>query len=726
MRDRLHKINRTLAGAAISFFFIALVILLYVTNNPVFQHLDSITYNALITAKTRPADSRIAIIDIDEKSLAKLGQWPWPRYLLADVVQKLTDSGALAIGLDMLLDSPDRNSPELIQKQLNDRFGAKLNLSSIPKELLNYDRHFQEVIANSPVVLGMAAQFKGTLPESYPLGIGVAEKKLDQAHSPKETISKGKSAIFPLPIFSDVAPVGTINANMGESGFLDKVPLLFNIDGNVYASLALRTLMRAMGKKSLRLQGDKDGLSEIGVSSQISIPVEPNGVFRIVFRGKAKSYPYYSVADLLENKIDPALLSGRVLFLGTSAIGLVDIKATPFDPYFPGVEAHATLVDNFLNQESIRELPFTKGLQVLGIVIIGVITMFVFWRFGAMVYVPIAIFLLGLILWTSYYAFQKGIFLSPVYTILSIFMMAIHILPIRFTIAEMKRRQIKQVFSRYVAAEVVSRLADSQEPLAGVQKEVTVLFTDILGFTTISEQLSPTQIVSLLNQYFTPMTECVKKNEGTLDKYIGDALMAFWNAPLEVTEHASKAIKAAIEMQEQLARLRPIFKERFGVELKMGIGIHTGLAHVGNMGSEDLQDYTCVGDTVNLASRLEGLCRRYGVGIVVSADAVGSCEGLLHFRRLDTIRVKGKVRPSTIFTPISTNTIYDIEKERDWNEALDMYGYGHFAKAKILFEQLIEKQPEYQALTQVYIKRCQSLIDNPPEKWQGAWNYDEK
>ncbi len=731
-RDRtalIHLLKKRGSVLGTAACIIAGMVVLLLTAPQLFARLDHFAYDTFMraraTGKVHPAP---IIIDIDEQSLRQQGQWPWPRYLLAELVRRLCDNGVAAVGLDMLLAEADRSSPALMQQELDKRFGAHLDLTGLPPELRDNDAWLAETLARYPVVLASM----GTAAAEYaelayvPAPTGLVERTPPGAPSPRETIGSSAGLVLPLKRFGTVAPIGLINADPDVDGVIRRVPLLVRVGGhNVHAGLALRTLMVALGRKTLRLDSDQDGLAWIELTRKIRAKVGHDGAFLPVFHGPGRSYPYISASDVLEGRIPAERLAGRIAFVGTSAAGLKDIRNTPLDPAMPGVEVHATIVDNILTGQSVRPHPASEEINIGLIVLIGLVTTFLFSYAPALAYVPVSCLLLAGGTWVSWHYFCEGIFLSPVPLVVTLFVCALIILSLRFWHEEQGRQQIRQAFSRYVAPEVVSRIADrGGVPLAGEQKEVSVLFTDVRGFTSLSEKLDPEQVVRLLNRYFTPMTACVKQREGTLDKFVGDALMAFWNAPLAVQDHARKAVAAACAMQDELARLRPGFLRDFGVEVRIGAGINTGPVHVGNMGSAELLDYTCIGDNVNLASRLEGLCKRYGVGVIVSSDTASACGEAFRFRHLDRIRVKGKHQAVDIYCPLAA--AYVAERETAWAEALDLYLQGDFAAAETAFATLRASHEELATACDLYLERCRTMLANPPAAWDGVWTYDSK
>ena len=722
------KKHGSVFGAAV--MIIACMVALVYEKPEVFERPDHFVYDrfmeARATGKVHPAP---IIIDIDEKSLRQHGQWPWPRYLLAELVRKLCDNGVAAVGLDILLTEPDRSSPALMQRELAQHFGAQLDISGLPPELRDNDAWFAETLARYPVVLGSLASpgVEFSRMPYAPAPTGLVSRLPPGSLTPEETLLAFPGLALPLRQFGEAAPIGLINIVPDRDGVFRRVPMLVRVgEHNVYAGLALRTLMVALGRKQLRIDGDKNGLASIEVTRKIHAKVGEDGTFLPVFHGPGFSFPYISAADILEDRVPAEQLAGRIAFVGTSAVGLRDIRSTPLDPNMPCVEVHATIVDNILTGQTVRPYPLFQMVSSGMIMAIGLLATFLFNYAPALAYVPVSCLMLAGATWVSWHYFGTGVFFSPVPLVVTLAVCAAVILSIRFWREERGRREIKQAFSRYVAPEVVSRIADrGGVPLDGEHKEVSVLFTDVRGFTSLSEKLAPEQVVRLLNRYFTPMTACVKQREGTLDKFVGDALMAFWNAPIDVRDHARKAVDAACAMQRELERLRPEFLREFGVEVRIGAGINTGPVHVGNMGSAELLDYTCIGDNVNLASRLEGLCKRYGADTVVSADTAQACGEAFRFRHLDRIRVKGKSQAVDIYTPLDEES-FVAERETRWAEALGLYMKGAFAEAETAFATLLANHAGLATACNLYLERCRTLAADPPADWDGVWTYDSK
>lgn len=725
MRKRLKDILRQSLVLCVAALCIAALAASALRSFPGFsRRLDNFIHDSWMRALPRPAPSgRVAIVDMDDASMRKIGQLPWPRTILADLVDFLLSSGVGAIGLDIWLTEPDRSSPIAVDGLLEKNFGLNLDFSRLPPNVLDNDRYLRDSIAGKPVVLGSYADFsdRGEPPPLMPSPVKITQKPAG-AHPARE-IAEIAGLAAPVPVLTAAAPAGLLNMTVDDDGIVRAVPLLARSGGEIYPALALRTLMTALGQERLELVGTPGGsLLRLG---ELEIPIGRDGSFRPIFPGPARSLRYYSAVDILDGRVDPADLEGRIIFIGPSAHTVQNALSTPLDPAVPGMEIHAAIVENILAGRFIAPLAHEPAWQFFSIWLSALLGLAMFRHLGLPLYSLLALCLAGAWVWLSWLLFRQGIFFSPAGPLLALALAALAVLPVRYWREQTDRRKLRQAFSRYVSPEVVSRIvSQGDDLLRGEQKEATVLFTDVRGFTSISERLSPPQLVRLLNCYFTPMTACVTARHGTLDKFIGDALMAFWNAPLEVSGHQREAVLAALEMQAALARLRPGIMEEFGIDLRMGIGINSGLVHVGNMGSSELLDYTCIGENVNLASRLEGMCRRYGVSAVVSASVRNACGQTLPFLALDRIRVKGSCRPLEIFTPLAPDQCPDKSAAR-WEMALAGYFAGDFADAGKLFGEL-RACPFLAEGAALFASRCAELVMRPPVSWDGVWTYNEK
>ncbi len=720
----------------------AVMIILYVWQPAILQQADRHIYDTFLRANGGGDPSPApALLDLDEKSLEEFGQWPWPRHLVAKLVATLTEYGAAAIGLDIILAEPDNSSVINLQKSFEKHFDINIPLDNIPQNLHDNDLILASIIAQTPTVMGMYSRFTGekiSLPKDLPRNEGIVERVMPNGIAPRTHLLKGKGATLPLPELRAVAPLGSLNVAPDPDGIIRSVPLISQIDDRIIISLSLRTLMRGLGLNTIVLVGGADGLEAVRVG-KYTIPVTPDGRFIVPFRGPRGYYPTFRAADVLNKKVKPEDIAGRVFIVGTSAPGLLDIRATPFDAVYPGAEVHTTVMDAILSNRSIIMPAWIPGAQISATSLVGLISTAVFSLAPAIVYLPILILFMLSPAWISWSIFETGIYISPLYTMLTVAALALSLLAVRFWQEARQKRTLRNAFSRYIAPDMVARIVERGEAvLAGEERTVTLMFTDIRGFTTMSEGLTPDQVVGALNRYFTPMTAIIRASHGTVDKFIGDAIMAFWNAPLDVPQHELYAIKSAMQMQVALTELNVGLQKDLGISLRMGVGVHTGKVYVGNMGSAELLDYTCIGDTVNLTSRLEGMCPVYGVGVITSAETARLCQTLTEgenaleknevpfFLPLDAIRVKGKLEPVEICTPIwHDERKLRIEEIEDFITARKHYINANFSKSLDIFQQLYSKFPD-SVLYKLYTERNQELSQNPPENWDGVWTFTKK
>ena len=725
---RRFRIKSEKGGAAVAavlsgLLITAAMLFAYIGRPALLARLDLKVYDLLLPLRAAPEPSPVpVIIDLDDVSIAQYGQWPWPRYLIADLLEALTAYGAAAIGLDIMFAEADRSSPERVREALRRDKSLDFEYSGIPPEFRDYDQILASALQKNQAVIGAYADFSGAGEEAPPPpSVGIIEREKPGAVPWREIMREAKSAVLPLPALRG-APLGFINAGPDMDGIVREIPLVVRVGENIYPSLSVHVLMRGLKLRNLTLESGPYGLEAVRLGNRYSVPVSPQGMLRIPYIGPRRTYPYYSAADVLAARVPPEALQGRAVFVGTSLVGLADIRATPFDPACPGVEVHAAAVDAILTGNVIAVPPWTPVAQAGIILLTGLLSTLIFGFAGPRVYLPVAASLIGGSVQLARHLFGQGLFLSPLYSVLTVAVLGGFLLLVRFWQAERQKRVLRGIFSRYVSPEVVSRVTRAAGDLmAGEERDVSIMFTDIRGFTSLSETLKPQEVVSLLNRYFTPMTTLVREHSGTLDKFIGDALMAYWNAPLDVPGHPVKAMEAALAMQETIPVLNERLRADLNLGLHIGVGVHTGRAFVGNMGTADFVNYTLIGDNVNLASRLEGLCPKYGVGIVTSGEAKDACGDAFAFQFLDTIRVRGRTQPVTIHLPLRRD---EAEKRREelaaWEEARERYAAGDFRAAEARLAALLEEFPETK-LYAVFASRILYLIRKPPSFWNGIW-----
>lgn len=707
-----------IVGSGLLMTFLAAA--LYIFQPQYLRLQDNKIYDALLRSSHNAEHTGVpVIVDIDESSLDRFGQWPWPRYRIALLIEKIRRLGALAVGLDVLFAEPDRTSPNVLQEELK---GLNVNIEfvNLPPALRDNDQVLANILAKGPFVLGYNFLFEGEKRSGntcalHPLNIVI----LKAPNTPPETPFpyKATDVVCNLESLSKAAPAsGFITTGADPDSILRRTPLLMGFDGKIYPSLSLATLIQATQTKQINLKLGPYGAESMRIGPTV-IPLDAKGGLLVHYRGKHNTFTYISAGDILQDRLPKTALKGKIAFVGTSASGLKDIRATPFDQSFPGVEIHATVVDNILKQDFLSRPHWAKGLEMLLVIACGVVsTLLLAWTHAGLSLVALCLGALGLWQGAVWSLDAKGFYISPLLPMVSLGCNFSVLTLLKYWREESEKKFFHSAFSRYVSKSVMDQIVTSRDKLSltGEEKNVTILFSDIRDFTSISEKLSSQQVSELLGAYFTPMTHQIIEHKGTLDKFIGDAIMAFWNAPLDISNHQRRAIQAALDMFTTLDRLNNDFRDQFGFEIRIGIGLHYGGVRVGNMGSQDLFDYTIVGDSVNLASRLEGLTKVYGLELLVSEAVKQACEGDFRFLEIDKVTVKGKTRPVTLFTAFSTEKGESYQAEFSaYLNALGLYRDQQFREAQGEFSR-IQKDFRQIKLYQLYQDRCANLVENPP------------
>ncbi|SNR62619.1 adenylate cyclase [Humidesulfovibrio mexicanus] len=711
---------------------------LYVSQPAMLRFLDYKIYDQLLRRTHSTKTSGVpVIVDIDEKSLSALGQWPWPRYRVALMLEKIRQGGALAVGMDMVLAEPDRTSPSLLRSQIKKELMVDVTFQGLPPALEDHDALLASVLKDKPYVLGFYFSFSRAEADQQrqdgqsaitPAQVAVLEAP--GAMPADKALHSAFGAVCPLPVLGSAASAtGFFNATPDADGILRRVALLIHYDGRFYPSLALATLMQATGEQGVLLKLDTQGVESMRVAGTVA-PLDRAGQLLVNYRGGGGMFPYISAVDVIEGRADPAQLNGKVVFIGTSAAGLKDLRATPFTSVYPGVETHATVLDNILTQEFLTVPDYAPAVELFATLLAGIaITLLVCWARAVWIVAPLVAMAYGMWEGAAHLMDTARVYISPLYSYIALGLNFSLLTLMKFWREEKQKKFIHGAFSHYLAPAVIKQIYDSPESLSlqGQEKEVTVMFSDVRGFTTMSEKLTPTQVTDLLHDYLTPMTRVITHNMGTLDKFIGDAIMAFWNAPVDVPEHQKKALSSALQMFTHLDELNEGFKQKFGLTIKIGVGLHCGRVRVGNMGSADLFDYTLIGDNVNLTSRLESLTKYYGQKLLVSQAMVEACGDAYAYVEMDSVRVKGKHEPITIYTAMTHEEAAARAGEiREHEAALALYKSQRFAEAEAAFEALGQSTGN-EALYGMYAERCRALSERPPgADWDGVYTHTSK
>lgn len=707
------------------------------------QRLDNYTYDLRLQwTMPNTLDKRIVILDIDEKSLQEQGQWPWPRNKLAHMVDLLFDRYQInVLGFDILFAERDESSglkglEALALGELRGNVAFNAALDKL-KPQLNYDQVFASSLKNRRVVLGYYFRHDGqqsgnvgTLPPPVlarhsfdPHKVGAREASGFAANLPELQMSGAAGGYF------NVSPL------VDADGVIRRIPLLQMHDGALYETLGLAMARLALSEPKIDLGYEGGEQSAISLESlkldKRRIPVDIDVAALIPFRGKQGSFTYISAGDLLQGKASAEILRGSIVLVGTTAPGLKDLRTTPMQESYAGVEMHANLVAGIIDG-NIKERPaYTIGLEFILLLAVGVLLAFALpaltpvWASALSVAVLAALLTLNLSLWQS-----ANLVLPLAPGLLMVAVLFVFNMSYGFFIESRGKRSLARLFGQYVPPELVDEMAKDPGAytLAGESRELTVLFSDVRGFTTISEGLDPKQLTRLMNEFLTPMTHVIHRHRGTIDKYMGDAIMAFWGAPLHDAQHARNALLAALDMIASLDALQDTFKANGWPTINIGVGINTGEMTVGNMGSEFRLAYTVMGDAVNLGSRLEGLTKEYGVQIIVSEYTRAAVPDYV-YRELDCVRVKGKEQPVAIFQPIcplGEGHVAVMEELALYGVALSLYREQNWHVAQEKFAELQRLYPECH-LYELYAKRVAHFHEHSPgANWDGSFVFTTK
>lgn len=682
-----------------------------------FQSLDSRVRDLYFNFRgAQKASDDIVIVDIDEKSLKELGQWPWERDKLAKILDNLANAGAGIIGLDIVFSESDKTSPTNLAKKWN------IKASYLP----DYDLIFAKTVAGTPTILGYVFDFDHNNSSEAPQipTIFIQKYKIYG-----EFLPEAKGVLTNLPVIQNAGySSGYMNNIPDEGGIIRSVPMFIAYDMQIYPSLALE-MYRLATDSRITLNYSQAGIESIHVGKQ-AVKCDRFGRIHLNFRGPFKSYKYISAIDVYNNNIDKDIIRNKFVLIGTSAYGLMDLRSTPMDSVIAGVEVHANVIDNLLHSDMLFKPSWVELGDLFIIFLTSAFTTFILSRFSLIVFIPSYILLFGTVLYANYYMmFDLNLILNSIFPIFSLILSLIGVLGINYMFESRLKDSIKKSFSKKVSQQVMDDLLANPDSHNFSSKEVnaTIYFSDIRSFTTISETLkSPKLITEFLNFYMNEMVIPIEKSSGTIDKFIGDAVMAYWNAPIEVKNHADKAVTTALEQIRKRDELNITIFKKFGFNVDYGIGINTGDAVVGEIGSYGRSDYTIIGDAVNLASRLEGLCKPYKVRLVISEFTKENLTQEYIIQLLDIVRVKGKTEPVKIYEVLDVGRADGAKEEElhEYEEAHLLYVNGDFSKAKEIFEKLFVQYSKY--LYDMYAKRCYHLIEENVQNFDGVFEFQTK
>ena len=685
-------------------------------------------------------DRRVVIVDIDESSLAREGQWPWPRRKLAALMDALFDQyGVRIVAFDAQFPEPERDSALALLDELEPLTArSKLLAAQLPQMRSRYEadhQRFAESFVARDIVLGYA--FKRALHQGEPRESGALPPPLKMSGATLDSVPWLEARGF-------TGNLAELQANASAAGFFDtpitdedgivrRLPLLERYDGKIYESLALATARLAGTGKPIELgfmrRSGRQRLEFIAVGDK-RIPVDERGTILAPFRGPVSSFPYIAATRVLHREAPADALKNAIVLIGTTASGLHDIRPTPVDREYFGVEAHANAIAGILDATVLAQPWWTQWFTLGTLLVLVAYFAFVVPRLSVVPAIVGATALGVLVIALNMSAWMRSGIVLPLATpLLYLGVTSVLLLSYGYFVESRRKRRLSRIFSQYVPPEIVQELdvTEADVSLEGDSRDMSVLFSDVRGFTTLSEGLSPRELTRLMNEMLTPLTEVIHRQRGTMDKYMGDAIMAFWGAPLQDAEHARHAVLAALEMIACTGRIRDEFAARGWPPVHIGVGVSTGSMNVGNMGSQFRVAYTVLGDTVNLGSRLEGLTKQYGVDIIVSRATVQAIPDMA-FRELDTVRVKGKNEPVAIYEPLGLRSALDgvrVARMEQFHEALQRYRTRQFGTALRLLDALAQEQDE--SLIALYRDRVTHFLDQPPPpEWDGVYVHKNK
>jgi adenylate cyclase len=717
----------------------------------VLKRLDDIIYDARLVA-TMPStlDDRIVIIDIDEKSLAELGHWPWSRNKLAKMVDLLFERYEIGVlGFDVVFAEPDDTSGldklnALARSELKDQTGFLEKLKGLQTEL-DYDGLFAKALENRPIVMGYyltsdaGKRTSGVLPA--PL--------LSKGDFPGRVIDAMSRAGYGSNIdrLAKSAPLGGFfNAITSADGVVRSYAMVEEYHGEYYESLALAMFRVITGLPPVSLGFSEEkflsrrhqGLESVRLhvgEKRLAIPVGEMVASLIPYRGHggvtAGSFKYISASDVIAQKVDIEALRGKIVLVGTTAAGLQDLRTTPVDEVYPGVEVHANVISALIDQRLPIFPDWAPGYDLAFLLVAGFVLAFGLPLLSAVRAIGLSFFVFATVVGANTWFFLGLGVVLPLAAALTMTVTAFALnMSYGYFVESRSKRELANLFGTYVPPELVDEMVKDPDSysMKAANRELTVMFCDMRGFTKMSERMEPIQLQELLNGVFSRLTSIIRSNRGTIDKYMGDCVMAFWGAPVETTEHAHLAVKSAMEMANAVQDINQEHRERGLPDIGIGIGLNTGSMCVGDMGSNIRRSYTVIGDAVNLGSRLEGLSKVYGVETVVS-ESTKLLAPEIAWQELDLVRVKGKELAVAIFWPVATLETLSPEANSElktWSNFLKSYRAQDWDQADVQLLNLLRMNPK-KYLYQVYAERVASmrLLPFDPE-WDGATNFETK
>ena len=728
-----------LARAVCTLILFALVPLRLADPRPL-EEVRLRTFDLLQVLRPRQQTARpVVIADIDEASLKEIGQWPWPRTVVADLVTRLRELGAVAIGFDIVFAEPDRMSPAVAAASFRGLDAATRDkLAALPSN----DQVLADAIKQTGgVVVGQAGAATPSPRSEAEMALQTGFAVLGPDPRPFLVTFPGLLRNVPA-IEQAAAGRGLFSIKPERDGIIRRVPVVMNAQDTLVPALTLEMLRVVTRAGAILVRTDDAGVRAVAVPG-LEVPTDGNGQFWVHFN-KHDPARYVSAADVLHGRTPADRFNGRLVLIGTSATGLLDIKTTPVEPAMPGVEVHAQILESVLTQALLARPDYAIGVELVAAVVFGIAIIIAAPMLPASIVIAIgALLIAGLIGVSLYFFVAHNLLIDFTYPLMSFWLIYLVLTFVNYFREQKQRQQIRSAFGFYLSPPLVEQLAKSPEKLVlgGEERRMTILFSDVRGFTTISEHYKddPQGLTRLMNRFLTPLTNAIIERKGTIDKYIGDAIMAFWNAPVDDEEHEANACDAALEMLARAEALNVELKREAEANgsvympLRIGIGLNSGPCVVGNMGSDFRFNYSVLGDTVNLASRLESRTKDYRLSMVIGSRTAEGAKTKFATMEIDLIQVKGKKQPEVVFTVLGRAEVNDdprCKDLRDLNAAmLATYRKQQWDEAKGLIDRCRKLANGFgvDGLYDMYVERIEAYrADPPPPDWNGVYEAESK
>lgn len=696
--------------------------------------LYDLRFNLLLDyTKRDQSDHKIAIIDIDEDAIVEIGRFPWSRHKVATLIDKLGEAGVLVTAFDVVFSEAEENpvdyiaglAPDALEQSVSNK-GAWQNLY----QSVDADINMARAVSENDIVLGFFFQDDGQYQNGM---LPPPVFQVPPEWSERLVVTQRPGFTANIPVLQEQSEGGGFVTMFPDfDGTVRRAPLVIRHGDFLYPSLALGAALRYLFLDSVEPQVAEVGnvltVTEVAVS-EFPAPTDALGFVTVPYQGKAYTYPYISAADVMMDRLEPGVLEGAVVFVGTSAIGLADLRSTPMGPQYPGVEVHANILDALLSGGFPQKPDWAVGAMLFQLFLIAILMIVVLPRLGPVTMLLGGLGIILLVLVFNGYVWTLGLDLPLAGALMLTLALTIIFIADGFLRENASKKMLKGMFDQYVPPAHIDKMMSDPDAysFSGESKELTVLFSDIRSFTTISESLNAKDLKLMLNTYFTPITKEIFDYNGTIDKYVGDMVMAFWGAPIDDEYHRENAVKAALKMQEVTEQLKPMFKAQGLPEVNIGVGVNTGFMNVGDMGSSYRRAYTVLGDAVNLGSRLESITKYYGAKILIGEETYDHITGFV-CRFVDRIVVKGKEEAIRVYEPLGLEgevDAYIVDEIQEYDQAYGLYLDRRWDEATAAFKDLHGQNPL--PLYQVYVERIQDLRHQTlPDDWDGTFVHTSK